>query len=662
MQSAVADTAVFYRETPGWVASQFLGLLILITLPYPAEFGSDVIREWPHILFLSTGLLFLIWGSRFGKCWMFAVGGLATGFGHTIRPECAQIVVYGILWFLISLFFPRPNISRLKAVCATLILLIGFAIPAAPYMKVRGRVLPPKLKSVISCNTPRQSSGLEQSGFDNTVTVYTASGMPTDILTALGRLARATSENLMYFFVLPLMVGLYCHFHRPRKILLTERFFIFALIALYLVMMLLLHINYSYIGRRHSMPIIVFTAFYIPVGLQILARWLSKRTSKSSLSIKRNRQRWFFILMAVGFGICTAKFGRITPLRWEKQGYLDTAKWLKENTEKENIIIVPDARITFYAERKGFENENANAPVIPVPATYIVRSTDLRYLEESKSDKTFRYNAGEVEDDSEIDTFSSEIKRYSSLKRLVGYWAANDDTLDYSIYRNHATAHGGVSYATSKYGQAFNLVLGMNSYIDCGDNSSLNPIDSITVSAWIYPVTNSRGSLITRNGPYFIEFLADRRIYAGVYAGSLPSWTFAVSESALSLHTWHHVVMTYDGSHIRIYVDGEIDGTPTVKSGDMAITQTSVYIGYGLPGLDHYFNGLIDEVMLFDTALQLDQIKALNKMVESKTVPTFGTNADGDLIFDCWKKIERKYSLWVDERNKKKKLCIYKIE
>ncbi|MCH8120057.1 MAG: glycosyltransferase family 39 protein, partial [Planctomycetes bacterium] len=134
----------------------FWGLLILIVLPYPAEFGSDVVREWPHILFLSTGLLFLIWGSRFGKWWMFAIAGLAAGLGHTIREECAQIVIYGTLWLLISLFLPRGDISRLKAIRLTLILLIGFAIPAAPYMKVRGRILPPKLKSVISCNTPWQ--------------------------------------------------------------------------------------------------------------------------------------------------------------------------------------------------------------------------------------------------------------------------------------------------------------------------------------------------------------------------------------------------------------------------------------------------------------------------------------------------------------------------
>ncbi|MBA7640659.1 hypothetical protein ES703_48330 [subsurface metagenome] len=365
----------------------FWGLLILIMLPHPAEFGSDVIREWPHILFLSTGLLFLIWGSRFGKWWMFAIAGLAAGFGHTIRAECAQIVIYGILWLLISLFLPRLNISRLKAIRLTLILLIGFAIPAAPYMKVRGRVLPPKLKSVISCNTPRQSSGPEQSGFDGTPAVHTDSGMPTDILKALGRLAQEISDNLMYFFVLPLMVGLYCHFRKLRRVLFTERFFIFALIVLYVVMMVLLHINYSYITRRHCMPIIVLTAFYIPVGLQILARWLSKRTSKNGLATRKNRQRWFFILVAVGFSICTAKFGRITPLRWEKQGYIDTAKWLKENTSEKDLIAMADSRIGFYAQRS---SRRMDGEKIPGNTTYRTIKANIKNLSVNKTLRSFR--------------------------------------------------------------------------------------------------------------------------------------------------------------------------------------------------------------------------------------------------------------------------------
>lgn len=329
----------------------FWAILILIMLPYPAKFGSDVIREWPHILFLSTGLLFLIWGSRFGKWWMFAISGSAAGLGHMIRPECAQIIIYGLSWLLIRLFFPQHNISRLKAVCLTLILLIGFAIPAVPYMTARGKILPPKLEAIASYNTPWQSGGLEQSGCGDTLAVCTVSGMPTDILNALGKLAQQINENLMHFFVLPLMLGLYSHFRKLRKILLTERFFVFALIALYLVMMVLLHTNYGYLSRRYCVPILSFTTFYIPAGLQILARWLSKKTSKSSLTIKRDRQRWFFMLMAVGLTICTAKFIRITPLRLEKQGYREAAKWLMENTAPEDIIVVPDRRIAFYAKR-----------------------------------------------------------------------------------------------------------------------------------------------------------------------------------------------------------------------------------------------------------------------------------------------------------------------
>lgn len=375
----------------------FWGLLILIMLPYPAEFGSDVVREWPHILFLSTGLLFLILGSRFAKWWMFAIAGLAAGLGHTIRPECAQIVIYGILWLLISLFLPKLNISRLKAICLTLILLIGFAIPAVPYMKVKGKILPIKLKRVISYNAPWQSSELERSGFDDAVAVYTASGMPTDILKALGRLAQEISDNLMYFFVFPLMVGLYFHFHRLRKILLTERFFIFALIVLYVVMMVLLHINYSYISRRHCMPIVVFSIFYIPVGLRILARWLSKRIFKNSSATYKDRKHCFFVLMAIGLSICMAKFVRITPLRWEKQGYLDAAKWLKENTKKEDIIIVPDKRISFYADRKGMEK-------LEKSAKYVVKKLEngeetpagmtkawSSYLNKKKKDKVVIY-------------------------------------------------------------------------------------------------------------------------------------------------------------------------------------------------------------------------------------------------------------------------------
>jgi len=347
----------------------FWAVLILIMLPYPAEFGSDVIREWPHILFLAWSLLFLILGSKSGKWWMFAIAGFVAGLGHMIRPECAQTVIYGSLWLLISLFLPRPNISRLKTLCLIVALLIGFAIPVTPYFKIKGEVLPPKLKELISCNTPWQSSELEQTSFNSNSGVYTASVISVNILNALIRLAQEISDNLIHFFVLPLVVGLCDQYRRIRKFLLTEWFFIFALLVMYLVIMVLLNINYGYISRRHCMPMVVFAAFYIPSGLRILAHWLNRKTSRSGLAVEENIRRWFFILVVVGFVICAAKFVRITPLRWEKQGYRDAAKWLNQNTAPTAIIAIPDKRITFYAEREGLEYGEQ----IPEQVAYIVR-------------------------------------------------------------------------------------------------------------------------------------------------------------------------------------------------------------------------------------------------------------------------------------------------
>jgi hypothetical protein len=75
----------------------FWGLLILILLPHPAHYGSDVLREWPYVLFLSLGFWLLYVGLQDGRGWTFALAGLAAGLGSLIRPECAQLLVFGLV-------------------------------------------------------------------------------------------------------------------------------------------------------------------------------------------------------------------------------------------------------------------------------------------------------------------------------------------------------------------------------------------------------------------------------------------------------------------------------------------------------------------------------------------------------------------------------------
>jgi 4-amino-4-deoxy-L-arabinose transferase-like glycosyltransferase len=333
----------------------FWAILILILLPYPAEFGSDVLRDWPHIFFLASALAFLIYGARNGKWYMFAFAGLFAGLGHTIRFECAQILIYCLLWLVITLFTPNSKTPRLKAVCLTLILLTAFAIPAVPFMIARGRILAPKLDRLVTADSQNQSFAPKHRPVADNTTLYTASysNIPANILRAVCSIAQQISENLMYFFTLPLAIGLFAHFRKPRKILHDDRFFIIALMLLYALMMSLLYINHGYISRRHCMPLIVFTCFYIPVGLNLMARWLSTRTPANNSRSLQSRHQYFFILILIGFSLCFAKFTRILPLRWEKQGCLNAALWLNKNTQPSDIVASSgfEPRIEFYCQR-----------------------------------------------------------------------------------------------------------------------------------------------------------------------------------------------------------------------------------------------------------------------------------------------------------------------
>jgi hypothetical protein len=134
------------------------------------------------------------------------------------------------------------------------------------------------------------------------------------------------------------------------------------------IMMILLHYSYGYISRRHCLPLVVFSIFYVPIGLQIFAEWLSSRCTKGRLENNPKSQPWFFILAAIGITICLPKLVR--PLRIEKKGYRDVANWLKENTAEEDLIVVPDHRIGFYAEREGIDY---GVWEITQPVKYIVK-------------------------------------------------------------------------------------------------------------------------------------------------------------------------------------------------------------------------------------------------------------------------------------------------
>jgi hypothetical protein len=72
---------------------------------------------------------------------------------------------------------------------------------------------------------------------------------------------------------------------------------------------------------------------------------------------------------------------------------------------------------------------------------------------------------------------------------------------------------------------------------------------------------------------------------------------------------WYHVVGTWDGANIRIYVNGVLDNAFTSRAGPIGTDTRPVYLG-GRSGAGQ-FDGVLDDVRLFNHELDADEISAL---------------------------------------------------
>ncbi len=147
----------------------FWALFVLILLPYPAFYGSDVLREWPYLLLLSTGMLLLHWSLTAGQWWAFASVGLIGGLGYLIRPEAAQLLLYALLGLFVASRVsgnPRSSfaIDSRRTLPACLLLVASFALAVTPYVRASGGLLPHQLRPSMSNRPPGISAIGTRSG------------------------------------------------------------------------------------------------------------------------------------------------------------------------------------------------------------------------------------------------------------------------------------------------------------------------------------------------------------------------------------------------------------------------------------------------------------------------------------------------------------------
>jgi len=212
---------------------------------------------------------------------------------------------------------------------------------------------------------------------------------------------------------------------------------------------------------------------------------------------------------------------------------------------------------------------------------------------------------------------------------LVGYWdfqeGAGNTVSDRSGQGNTGTWNGtGSHWTTGKIGAGGNFN-GSDDYVNVGNPAELQLGNTGTIAAWILEKDDGRNHIVGKNdwpgdrNGYTFEAAqgGDGKVLIGEItdgSGMNQLW----SNTPLQNDRWYHVVFIWDGSYLRIYLDGVSDATPIQQTLTPVSNVWDFYIGNCPSYSDCKLNGKMDEVRIYNRALSASEVERLYKLSQPK--------------------------------------------
>jgi hypothetical protein len=173
---------------------------------------------------------------------------------------------------------------------------------------------------------------------------------------------------------------------------------------------------------------------------------------------------------------------------------------------------------------------------------------------------------------------------------------------------------------------------GINNYIRIPNSPTLNSTNTLSICAWVRPTGFYTGpchgnSVIMKGdndllpGNYLMRYddgpysnfnncsnpltIINENFYGGGVAVGAPGYAPYIVPNE-----WHSVVVTYDGVSARLYVDCVLKAT-TSQSGATFTNSYDLFLGHlNNPGFPYWLNGDIDEVRIYNRAINQDEVNA----------------------------------------------------
>ena len=189
--------------------------------------------------------------------------------------------------------------------------------------------------------------------------------------------------------------------------------------------------------------------------------------------------------------------------------------------------------------------------------------------------------------------------------------ASGTTTADQTGLGHTGTLSGPTRSTLGKFGRALSFD-GVNDWVTVADANDLDVTTTMTVEAWVFPTTSNnvwRTAVAKELGSGLSYAMMARSSAGGRPYGviSTPNEQLAQGSAALAVNTWSHLSATYDGSALRLYVNGTLVAT-TPAIGSIAISGSPLRFG-GNSGLGEWFQGRLDDIRIYNRTLSASEIQ-----------------------------------------------------
>ena len=233
---------------------------------------------------------------------------------------------------------------------------------------------------------------------------------------------------------------------------------------------------------------------------------------------------------------------------------------------------------------------------------------------------------GEVDAD---DPVAEEPTGVNRVTGLIGYWPLNGSADDASGNGHDGELVGGAELITTD-GAPIPGAIGCALFpgdggnaIDCGGGADLLITDHLTLMAWVKP-TDSNPTQFAAGVPYddapqWDEPWVGAQI--GVRGSKMATWFNIIDADgnakdreydagATVSNEWQHLAFTFDGEVAISYVNGEEVAAHDDRIGDIGYAGDPHFVigQRSMSAMGEVFNGLVDEVALFDRALSASEV------------------------------------------------------